>query len=91
MYLGRVIGSLEATVKYEGLEGVKLMLVQPLDENGTENGEVEVACDSTQSGVGELVFLCGGREATLALDETFVPVDASIVGIVDRVDIDETG
>jgi ethanolamine utilization protein EutN len=81
-----VIGSVTATVKYPGLEGVKLKWVQPLDESGKKAGSPLVACDATQSGVGDTVFLCGGREASLALDVTFVPVDASIVGIVDSVD-----
>lgn len=87
MDLARVIGNLEATVKYPGLEGVKLMWIQPLDEFGNDTGSALVACDSTQSGVGETVFFCGGREATLALDVTYVPVDATIVGIVDSVDL----
>ncbi|MFP4384544.1 MAG: EutN/CcmL family microcompartment protein [Spirochaetia bacterium] len=86
MDLARVMGSVTATVKYPGLEGVKLKWVQPLDESGKNVGPPLVACDATQSGVGDTVFLCGGREAALALDVTFVPVDASIVGIVDKVD-----
>ena len=87
MDLARVIGSVTATVKYPGLGGVKLMWVQPLDESGKNVGRPLVACDATQSGVGDTVFLCGGREASLALDVTFVPVDASIVGIADSVDL----
>lgn len=87
MDLARVIGNLEATVKYTGLEGVKLMWIQPLDEYGNDAGSALVACDCTQSGVGETVFFCGGREASLALEATFVPVDATIVGIVDSVDL----
>lgn len=87
MDLARVIGNLQATVKYPGLEGVKLMWIQPLDEHGNDTGSALVACDCTQSGIGEKVFFCGGREATLALDVTFVPVDATIVGIVDSVDL----
>jgi ethanolamine utilization protein EutN len=91
MDLARVIGSVESTVKYLGLEGVKLLWVQPLNEHGQDSGSPLVACDATQAGVGETVFFCGGREAALALEETFVPVDASVVGIVDDVHLPKPG
>lgn len=86
MYLGRVIGTVVATVKYEGLEGRTLLVVQPVDQDGTPVGSFEVAVDTVQAGPGELVFLVGSREAALALQPSFVPVDATIVGIVDSVD-----
>jgi ethanolamine utilization protein EutN len=86
MYLGRVIGSVVATRKVPGLEGVPLLMVQPVSDKGRENGEPQVAADSTrQAGPGDLVYLVGSREAALAMEETFVPVDAAIVGIVDQV------
>ena len=86
MYLGRVIGTVVATRKYEGLEGRKLLVVQPLDHTGQPTSGYEVAVDTVQAGAGELVFLVGSREAALALSPSFVPVDAAIVGIVDSVD-----
>jgi ethanolamine utilization protein EutN len=85
VYLGRVVGSVVATVKAEGLAGQKLLLVQPLDETLAASGSLEVAVDAVRAGPGDLVFLVGSREAALALEPSFVPVDASIVGIVDRV------
>lgn len=85
MYLGRVIGTVVATVKYEGLEGKKLLVVTPLDHKLVPTRAPEVAVDTVRAGVGDLVFLVGSREAALALDPTFVPVDAAIVGIVDDV------
>jgi ethanolamine utilization protein EutN len=86
MYLGRVIGTVTATTKYEGLDGIKLLFVQPLDDKGRVVGDPHVAADATrQAGPDDLVTLVGSREAALALDETFVPVDAAIVGIVDQV------
>ena len=88
MQFGRVIGTLVATQKYEGLEGVKLLVVQPLDKRGEPSGEPLVAADGTaQAGPGELVFMIYSREAALALPETFVPVDAAITGIVDQADV----
>lgn len=86
MYLGRVIGTVVASVKYEGLEGHKLLVVQPVDHRLAPSAPFEVAVDAAQAGAGDLVFLVGGREAALALSPSFVPVDAAIVGIVDRVD-----
>ena len=85
MYLGRVTGRLVATQRYEGLEGVPLQLVQPLDERGEPMGDPLVACSAISSGPGDLIHFIDGREAALALpEETFVPVDATIMGFVDQ-------
>lgn len=83
MYLGKVIGTVVAEVKYTGLEGKKLLLVQPLDEQMQPKGEKEVAVDTVRAGPGDFVYLVGSREAALAVEPTFVPVDAAIVGIID--------
>lgn len=85
MYLGRVVGTVVAERKAEGLEGQKLLLVQPLDHLQKAAGPLEVAVDTVRAGRGDLVFLVGSREAALALSPSFVPVDAAVVGIVDRV------
>ena len=85
MYLGRVIGTVVASHKIEGLDGAKLLLVQPLDDEGRPSKPREVAVDTVRAGVGDHVYLVGSREAALALDPSFVPVDAAIVGIVDEV------
>jgi ethanolamine utilization protein EutN len=85
MYLGRVVGTVVASVKYEGLQGQKLLLVQPLDHHQKPVGGLEVAVDTVRAGKGDVVFLVGSREAALALEESFVPVDAAIVGFVDDV------
>jgi ethanolamine utilization protein EutN len=86
MYLGIVTGTVVAERKASGLEGKKILLVQPVDENSNPLGDVHAAIDTVQAGVGDLVYLVGSREAALACDPTFVPVDAAIVGIVDGVD-----
>lgn len=86
MILARVIGTLVATIKYKGLEGIKFLIVQPLDKHLAPKGEPVVAADGVaMAGVGELVYVVGGREAALALPVKFVPVDHTIVGIVDEV------
>ncbi len=85
MYLGRVTGRVVATQQYEGLEGVPLQIVQPLDETGAPMGDSLVACSAISSGPGDLIHYVDGREAALALpDETFVPVDATILGFVEQ-------
>jgi ethanolamine utilization protein EutN len=86
MYLGIVTGTVVAERKASGLEGKKILLVQPVDENSRPLGDVQAAIDTVQAGVGDLVYLVGSREAALACDPWFVPVDAAIVGIVDGVD-----
>jgi len=91
MQLGKVIGNLVSTQKVKSLEGVKLMFVQPLDEQLNPAGEPAVATDAThQAGVGEIVFTVSGREAAVALPDKFNPSDLSIVGIVDQVYVGET-
>lgn len=87
MNLGRVTGRVVATIKSPGLEGVRLLLLQPLDEHLRPRGRALVACDAVQAGPGDVVTWVGGREAALALRTTFVPVDATIVGHVEQVHV----
>ena len=91
MYLGIVKGTVVAGRKAEGLAGTKLLLVQPVDEHQRPVGDVQVAVDTVQAGEGDFVYLVGSREAALALDPFFVPVDAAIVGIVDGVAAESEG
>lgn len=87
MQLGRVIGTVVASVKADGLEGVRLLIVQPLDRGLRPRGTPLVAADAVaMAGPDELVHYVAAREAAQALVETFVPVDHAIVGIVDSLD-----
>lgn len=83
MYLGEVIGTVVASQKMDGLRGQKLLLVQPVDESRVPNGPKHVAVDTVRAGDGDFVYLVGSTEAAAALEDSFVPVDAAIVGIVD--------
>ncbi len=86
MQLRRVTGTVVASTKVPGLEGVKLLIIQPLDRQGRPKGDMVVAADAVHmAGPGELVYFVAAREAAQALAETFVPVDHAIVGIVDAV------
>ena len=84
MQLARVIGRVVATQRVAGLEDTTLQWVQPLDEQGEPSGRALVACAVIASGPGDLVFFVDGREGALACRETFVPVDAAIVGFVEQ-------
>ena len=86
MYLARVTGRLVASRRYPGLEGVALQWIQPVDELGAPMGAQLVACAAIGSGPGDLVQYVDGREAALACPETFVPVDAAVVGFVEEAD-----
>lgn len=85
MYLARVIGRVVATQRYPGLDGVGLQWIQPLDEQGEAMGDALVATQCVSAGPGDLVSFVDGREAALACPETFVPVDAAIIGFVEQV------
>lgn len=86
MKLGKVIGTLTPCSVYKGLEGVPMLLVQPLDKHQKPKGNIIVSADSTRmAGPGELIYYESSREAALALDPWFVPVDDTIIGIVDDV------
>jgi len=87
MILARVVGTVVATVHSQGLDGIKFLLVQPLDRRQQPKGDPLVAADGVaMAGPGELVTIVASREAALALPETFVPVDHAIVGLVDAVE-----
>jgi len=90
MNLGRVIGTVVATQKYAGLEGKKFLVVQPLDHALRSVGEPIVAIDTVRAGPAELIYFVNSREAALAVEPSFVPVDAAIVGIVDDVAAEST-
>lgn len=89
MKVAKVIGTIWATRKEEKLSGLKLLLVQPLNLlDGTPDKAPLVAADIIGAGVGETVLIVGGSSARSAAGDMSIPVDASVVGIVDGQDID---
>ncbi|MFH1119120.1 MAG: EutN/CcmL family microcompartment protein [Bacteroidota bacterium] len=88
MKLGKVIGRVVCTRKIDSFEGLKLLLVQPVDENRKPAGDAFVAADTIQCGVGELVYYETSKEAGRILANTMNPADAAIMGIVDELFIE---
>ena len=88
MIIGEVMGTVVSTVKHYKMEGRKLLLVQPLGLDGNAQGRRLLAIDSVDAGVGDRVLVVlEGRAAGMALGRSSGPVDAAIVGVVDRVEL----
>jgi ethanolamine utilization protein EutN len=92
MLFGRVKGSAVCTIKYPGTEGVKLLVVQPLNKKLEPIGILQVAADVVHAGPGDLCVMVRSREAALAMrDEKFVPIDLALIGVVDELEVKPDG
>ena len=92
MLFGRVKGTAVCTLKYTGIQGLKLLVVQPLNKRLEPVGALQVAADIVDAGAGDLCVMVRSREAALAMpDVKFVPVDLALVGIVDDLDMRPDG
>ena len=87
MFLGRVIGKIWATRKDSSLNGIRLLVVEPLDHNRKKAGDAFVAVDVVNASDGETVYWVGSREAPNALPDKHGPVDAAVVGIADDINV----
>ena len=86
MFLAKVIGTVVASQKHESVTGIKMLILQPVDEFGEPNDEPVVAVDGTaMAGPGEIVYGIGSREGALVLENWFNPCDHGILGIVDEI------
>jgi microcompartment protein CcmK/EutM len=86
--LARVIGDVVATMKDANLQGLRLLLLQPIAASGEDAGRTLVAVDSVGAGVGERVFFVRGREAAFPFYPVEPPADAAVIGIVDHWDVE---
>lgn len=91
MKLGRVTGRVVSSQKVLSFEGIKLLLVQPVDEHLVPCGDPLVAFDTIQSGIGELIYYETSKEAGRILESLMNPCDAAIVGIVDNIYLEDQG
>ena len=89
MLLAKVVGTVVATRKDERLESTKLLIARPIDPAGKPEGSYLVAVDTVDAGVGETVLIVSGSSARMAAGLKDCPVDAAIVGVIDRIDIDQ--
>jgi ethanolamine utilization protein EutN len=90
MFLGKVIGTIWATKKYETLHSYKMQFVQPLNAEMENLGDPIIAVDTIGAGPGEIVFYITASEAVIPMRGVdMAPVDASIVGIVDYVNLEK--
>jgi ethanolamine utilization protein EutN len=92
MLFGRVKGTAVCTMKVPGTEGLKLLVVQPLNKRLEPAGALQVAADVVDAGAGELCVMVRSREAALALpDVKFVPIDLALIGVVDELNVRPDG
>ena len=85
MYTGMVIGTVVATQKWRTMEGKKLLLVQPYDENRKPRGKPIVAVDALgTSGRDEFVYIVTKKEAAFPFKDLLIPVDQAVVGYIDE-------
>ena len=90
MVLAKVVGTVVATRKEGSLEGLKLLLVRVIDEEGKETGASIVAADAVGAGPGEVVLIASGSSARQTTMTDKRPVDAVVMAIVDSVTVDGT-
>ena len=88
MIIGIVIGNAWATKKEDSMNGLKLMVVRRIESTDDSRLESFVAADCVGAGIGEMVLVSVGSSARQALSSPNIPVDAAIVGILDKVEID---
>jgi len=91
MLIGRVIGDVVATQKDASHRGRKLLLVQPLQLDGSDRGEPVLALDSVDAGVGDRVLLATeGFAAMTSVGRPHSPIDSAVVGVIDQIELDES-
>jgi ethanolamine utilization protein EutN len=90
MFLGRIDGKVWATVKEERLRGIQLSIMQPLDEDENPQGKPMIVVDTIGATDGDLVYWVNSTEASFVLEDSLIPSEASVVGLVDRLDLDRS-
>jgi microcompartment protein CcmK/EutM len=90
MLIGRVVGDVVATQKSPSHQGRKILLVQPLNLDGSDRGEPVLALDAVDAGVGDRVLIVTeGFSAMTAVGRPNSPIDTAVVGVIDEVTLDE--
>lgn len=89
MKFGKIIGRVVSTQKVESFEGLKLVLVQPLNEKLKSVGTALVAVDTLSSDIGQIIYYETSKEASRVIEREMNPCDAAIMGIIDDINITE--
>ncbi|HZI17109.1 MAG TPA: EutN/CcmL family microcompartment protein [Pyrinomonadaceae bacterium] len=89
MFLGKVVGTVWSTKKAPDLEGVRFLVVHPFDLDKEPTKNIVVVADRLGAGVGEVVICAYGKAARSAIGDQEMSIEAAVVGIVDRVDLQE--
>ena len=88
MLIARVVGELTATQKHASHEGLKLLLVQPLNLDGTDRGDAVIAVDAVDAGVGDKVLLATeGFSAMTSVGRPNSPIDMAVIGFIDHIEL----
>ncbi len=88
MYIGRVSGSVTATIKHQSFHGHKLLIVDRLDLDGAASDSYDICVDTVQAGVGDTVLVLDeGNGARQVLQQSVAPIRAVIVGVIDDIDL----
>ncbi|HXP87988.1 MAG TPA: EutN/CcmL family microcompartment protein [Bryobacteraceae bacterium] len=87
MQLGRIVGRVWATRKDPGLEGQRLLIVQPVTADLRDTGKRLICADAVGAGADELIYWCRGKEASFPFLPAEIPVEATVTGIVDQVKV----
>jgi microcompartment protein CcmK/EutM len=88
--IAKVVGTVVATRKDDRLLNAKLLVSRPIDPSGKPEGSYLVAVDTVDAGVGETVLIVSGSSARMAAGLKDCPVDAAIVGVIDRIDVEKS-
>lgn len=90
MFLGKVVGTVWSTKKTPDLEGVRFLIVHPFDLDKEPTKNIVVVADRLGAGIGETVMVAYGKAARTAIGDQEMAIEAAVVGIVDRMDIQDT-
>ena len=89
MFLGKVVGTVWSTKKTPDLEGVRFLIVHPIDLDKEPTKNIVVVADRLGAGPGEVVLCAYGKAARSAVGDQEMSIEAAVVGIVDRMDVQE--
>jgi ethanolamine utilization protein EutN len=89
MFLGKVVGTVWSTKKTPDLEGVRFLIVHPYDLDKEPTKNIVVVADRLGAGVGEIVMCAYGKAARTAIGDQDMSIEAAVVGIVDRMDLQD--